>query len=148
MTKVIGLCIVSLLVLAAATRDDLGDRKAVEQAVTDYVQALYEVKPELIERSVHPALEKLGTYRPKDAVSYRVPSKMTFDQLVDLAGRWNKDGQRGKDLKYHVELLDVLDVTACAKLTADWGVDYMHLIKRGEQWKIVQVLWQSHPPKQ
>ena len=45
-----------------------------------------------------------------------------------------------------MQVLDVLDVTASAKLTAKWGVDSMHLAKYGEQWKIVQVLWQSPPP--
>jgi hypothetical protein len=120
------------------------DREAVERAVEDYVEALYDVKPELSERSVHPALQKLGCWRPDGADAYGTPGVMTFEQLRDLAGHWNKDG---RELTYDIQLLDVLDVTASAKLTADWGVDHMHLIKRDGQWKIVQILWQSHPPK-
>lgn len=129
----------------SATADP--DRAAVERAVRDYVEALYQVKPELIQRSVHPALEKLGLYRPSDTAPYRTPSRMTFDQLVELAGGWNRDAREGKDLTYTVDLLDVLDVTASAKLTAKWGVDHMQLAKLGGEWKIVHVLWQSHPVK-
>ena len=132
--------------LLAARGERPEDRAAVEQAVRDYVEALYLVKPELIERSVHPALEKMGLYRPADATAYRTPGKMTFDQLRELAGLWNKDGKEGKDLQYDVKVLDVLDVTASAKLSAKWGIDYMHLAKTDGRWRIVQILWQSPPP--
>ncbi len=124
------------------------ERAAVERAAKDYVEALYQVRPELIERSVHPALEKMGLYRPEDQTAYRTPGKMTFEQLRELAGLWNKDGQQGQDLTYEVQVLDMLDVTASVKLSAKWGVDYMHLVKSGGEWKIAQILWQSHPPAQ
>ena len=51
------------LSLTPLTLDDgaaTADRAAVDRAVRDYVEALYQAKPELIERSVYPALEKLG----------------------------------------------------------------------------------------
>ena len=44
-------------------------------------------------------------------------------------------------------MLDVLDQTAVAKVTANWGIDYMLLAKFDGRWKIVEILWQSHPPK-
>ena len=122
------------------------ERAAVEAAVTDYVQALYKAEPERIARAVHPALQKTGVYRRPDSKEYGVRSNMNFDQLKHLAGQWNKGGRR-TDLKYKVEVFDVLDQTACAKLTADWGIDYMELLKCEGQWKILHVLWQSHPPK-
>jgi hypothetical protein len=49
------------------------------------------------------------------------------------------------DAKHSVEIFEVLDQTASAKLTAFWGIDYMHLAKYDGEWKIVQVLWQSAP---
>ena len=42
-------------------------------------------------------------------------------------------------------VFDVLDKTASAKLTAEWGVDYFHLAKVGGKWQIMYVLWQSPP---
>lgn len=129
---------------SASTRE--AEREAVERAVRDYVEAIYQTKPELIERSVHPALEKIGMYRPDQSTTYRLPSKMTFEQLRDLAANWNKDGSQGKDLTYEVEVREVMDMTASARLGAKWGVDHMHLAKSDGRWKIVQILWQSHPP--
>lgn len=131
--------------LAGSPRAARADEQGVERAVRDYADALYEVKPELVERSVHPALEKLGFWRPDGSAEYRLPGKMTFEQLRDLAARWNQDGAQGEGLTYRVDVLDVSEVTASAKLTAKWGIDYMNLAKQDGRWRIVQVLWQSHP---
>ena len=145
---ILALVLVLPLSSLATNREQAAEREGVERAVRDYVEALYQVKPELIERSVHPALEKMGLSRPADAAAYRTPGKMTFDQLRELAGAWNKDGREGKDLTYEVDVREVMDVTASARLAAKWGVDHMHLAKSEGRWKIVQILWQSHPPAQ
>lgn len=121
------------------------DRDAVFKAALDYVEGIYNVQPERIQRSVHPSLVKRGFYK-KDASTPYVEMPMTYDQLVKLAGDWNKEGKRDTKIK-EVTVLDVLDQTATAKVTAMWGIDHMLLGKYDGQWKIVQILWQSHPPK-
>lgn len=141
---VIAAALIAILSLVSWTRADAEEEAAVRRAVLDYVEAIYHAQPELIERSVHPALHKQGLYRPEGASDYGTPLLMGYEQLVDLAARWNPDGRRG-DLTHEVEVLDMLDVTAAAKLTASWGVDYMQLMKSDGTWKIVQIVWQSHP---
>jgi Putative lumazine-binding len=121
------------------------DREGVRQAALDYVDGIYNVQPDRIQRSVHPTLVKRGFYK-KDAGAPYVEMPMTYDQLVTLAGNWNKEGKRDTSIK-EVAVLDVLDQTATAKVTASWGIDYMLLGKYDGKWKIVQILWQSHPPK-
>ena len=122
-----------------------GDRDAVRQAALDYVEGIYNVQPERIERSVHPNLVKRGFYK-KDASTPYAEMPMTYEQLVKLAASWNKDGKRDLSIK-EVVVLDVLDQTAVAKVRASWGIDYMMLGKFDGKWKITQILWQSHPPK-
>jgi hypothetical protein len=121
------------------------DREAVRLAALDYVEGIYNVQPERIEKSVHPSLVKRGFYK-KDATAPYVEMPMTYEQLVRLAANWNKDGKRDTSVK-EVTVLDVLDQTAVAKVRAMWGIDYMLLGKYDGTWKIVQILWQSHPPK-
>jgi hypothetical protein len=136
------------LVLAAqwqSAAQTAGDREAVRQAALDYVEGIYNVQPERIQRSVHPTLVKRGFYK-KDATAPYVEMPMTYEQLVALAGSWNKGGKRDTSVK-EVAVLDVLDQTATARVTASWGIDYMLLGKYDGQWKIVQILWQSHPPR-
>lgn len=132
------------LPLAAGAQTDK-EKEAVKQAVLDYVEGVYEVKPERIERSVHPELAKRGFFIKKGESVYS-SNIMTYQQLVDLAKNYNKDGRVPKDAPKEVLILDVSDQTASIKLTAFWGIDYMHLAKYDGKWKIINVLWQS-PPK-
>jgi hypothetical protein len=121
------------------------DRAAVRQAALDYVEALYEVDSTRIMRSVHPELRKYGYYK-RDG-TYR-GTAMTYEQLRGLATRWNEDQKRvdpDSAVKEAV-VFEVLDKTASAKVMADWGIDYLHLVKEDGTWKIRQVLWQSPPP--
>jgi hypothetical protein len=136
---------VVLLPAAAAAQGD-ADREGVRAAVLDYVEGIYEVDASRIERSVHPELAKRGFFVKKGETAYS-PSVMTFQQLVDLAKTYNKDGRVKRDAPKDVVIFDVSDQTASAKLTAVWGIDYIHLAKYDGKWKFVNVLWQS-PPKQ
>ena len=142
---VAALAIAAVLSLAPASHAQTTeeDRKGVRQAALDYVEGIYNVQPERIQRSVHPTLVKRGFYK-RDATTPYAESPMTYEQLVNLAGSWNKDGTRNTSVKD----VTVLDQTAVAKVTASWGVDYMLLGEYDGTWKITQILWQSPPPKQ
>ena len=139
-------CLWTLLLLAGATvasAQSVEDRAGVERAVLDYVEGVYEVKPELIERSIHPDLHKFGFARRSPSDEWRV-IPMTYEQLVALAGEYyDEEGGAPADAPKKIEILDLLNQTASAKLTASWGVDYFHLAKYDGKWKIVHVLWQS-----
>ena len=123
------------------------EKEAVRAAAMDYLDALYQAKPELIARSVHTDLSKRGYYR-KEGETQFTSSPMSYQRLFDLAGTWNKDGKRAIDkAPKEVVVFEVLNQTASAKVTALWGIDYMHLAKYDGKWKIVNILWQEPPPK-
>ena len=130
------------LTMARAQSEEL----KVTAAILNYVDALYEVKPELIAESVSPDLNKLGYWRAEDAADYGEGLPMSYKQLVELAGTWNKKGWLPADAPKTIKVFEVQDKTATAKLTAHWGTDYFHLAKIDGRWMIISVLWQS-PPK-
>lgn len=120
------------------------DHRGVRAAILDYVEGVYEVQPERIARSVHPSLHKQGMVS-SDGREYAGPMPMNYQQLHSLAGSWNVD-QKNADPKTApktVEVYDVQDATAIAKLTAVWGTDYFLLAKLDGKWMIMQVLWQT-----
>jgi len=122
------------------------DRHAVEQAVYDYVDGLYQVDPGRIDRSVHRELAKRGFHSARPGGPYE-ESTMSFAQLRTLAERWNRARRvNPATAPREVVVLDLLDQTASAKLTAQWGVDYLHLGKYDGRWMIVNIVWQSPPP--
>lgn len=122
------------------------ERAAVERAGLDYVEALYEVDPSKIERSVREDLTKIGYFRHPETGLYG-ELRMDYRELYELAGRWNQEGRVDpRTARKEVIVLDLLDRTAVAKIVAHWGVDYLHLTKHEGRWMIVHVLWQSPPP--
>jgi hypothetical protein len=140
---VLGLSLIGYAAHAQSTA--AADKEAVRQAAQDYIDALYQAKPELIARSFHPSLRKVGFSKKQGQATYS-ESPMTYDQLFALAGTWNKDGKRPiANAPKEVVVYEVLDQTAAAKITALWGIDYLHLAKYDGTWKIVNVLWQAHP---
>ena len=136
-----------ILVFSFTAAAQTNDKEAVRQAALDYVEGIYEVNPSRIERSVHPELVKRGFFIKRGETAYS-GAPMTFTQLVELSKNWNKSGTAvAKDAPKEVIVYEVLDQTASVKVVASWGIDYMHLAKYDGRWQIINILWQTHPPK-
>ncbi len=135
----IGLLAISTVSLAQ-TPDD---RAAIERAAFNYLEGFYEGSTDKIRQSVHPDAHKFGFYIEEGEYK-RTP--MSFDEMLNYAEEVKASGDYpDKNAPKSVELLDVLDQTAVAKVYAWWGSDYMTLAKYDGKWMIVQVLWQQAP---
>jgi len=132
--------------LPAVQSQSKDEREAVRQAVLDYVEGVYNVDPSRIERSVHPDLAKRGYWREQGKESY-TSGNMSYAELIEVSKNWNKSGKLPKDAPKEITIFDVQDQTASAKLVAAWGTDYFHLAKQNGRWMIINILWQSPPPK-
>ncbi len=126
------------------TGNMMSDDKLVERSAQNYIDGLYEADPSKILESVDPSLTKLGMWYSEEDKSWYGPGNMTYDQLVELANTWNKDGSKTDDTSPNkVEILDIESETATAKVYAEWGIDYLQLVKKNGKWKIINILWQS-----
>ncbi|CAA9291009.1 MAG: hypothetical protein AVDCRST_MAG56-4570 [uncultured Cytophagales bacterium] len=122
------------------------DEAGIKAACLDYIDAFYKADTTLAYRSVHPTLQKRGFFYDEKAGGYSKQLEMPFPALVKLASTWNKDGKRTNAGSPRAAMvLDVADKTASAKVTAQWGIDYLHLVKENGRWYIINVLWQSPP---
>lgn len=149
-----GILIVAIIIAlssfsAVEKNKDSADHSAVRQAVLNYVEGVYEVDTTKIYRSVHPDLVKRGImYSPRKG-NYVPAQDMNFNQMIALTRSWNKNKDRADiNSVKEVVIFDVQDMTASAKVTAVWGIDYFHLSKEEGKWYIRNVLWQSLRPAQ
>ena len=127
-------------------QDPTEEVKAVESACFDYINTFYQADTTLAYRSVHKSLRKTGFFWNKEKEMYSEQLEMPFGDLISLAKRWNADGTRANDkTPKGVEVFEVSDKTAVAKVSAIWGIDYVGLMKMDGKWMIVNVLWQSPP---
>lgn len=127
--------------------EENSDSEQVKEAILDYVEGVYTLDTARIYRSVHPTLVKRGSWFDAKKGGYVPLQEMSFQQLISLTKGWNKDGKRADHRSpREVEIYDVQDKTATAKVTAVWGTDYFHLAKLDGKWYIMNVLWQSPKP--
>lgn len=134
----------AFLLAALAPQPLASDREAVERAVRDYVESIEQARPELIDRSVHPKLVKFGYYRAAPGAEVQ-PMPMDFAALREIARTFKDAGHVPDNPTHSIEIYEVLDRTAAAKLVGFWGSDYIHLVKEDGRWLILHVLWQSPP---
>jgi len=134
-------CVFALPVFAQS------DEQGVHNAVLDYVEGFYNVEPERFDKSLSKDLVKYG-YWKNQAGEYQ-GSPMSFEQAKRFASQWNVNNRQNIDENTPKEIvvMEVLDKTAVAKLTAQWGIDYFQLEKNDGVWQIRHVIWQSHPPE-
>jgi hypothetical protein len=124
------------------------DSAGVRQAALDYLDGFYAGDSTLHVRSIRPEVYKYGFYRARDSVSYARGQQMTWTGFHDFTRRVKASGRAPQaSWPKDVRLLDVLDQTAAAKVTAWWGTDYLLMGKFDGRWMITHVIWQSPPPR-
>jgi hypothetical protein len=120
-------------------------REQVRRAVLDYVEGFYEGDTTKLVRSIRPEVFKYGFWIPRDSARYH-GERMPWSEFLAYANRVKANNRQAPaTAPKQVEIYDVLDQTASAKLTASWGIDYLLLAKYDGRWMITHVLWQTPP---
>ena len=69
---------------------------------------------------------------------------MSYREAIDYARKvFEKKSFAKADAPKKVEVLDIMNTIAVAKVTAWWGMDYVLLGKQDDKWMIEQVLWEG-----
>ena len=119
--------------------------EAVRRASLDYLEGFYEGDTSKTIRALHPELSKLGFSRDT-AGTWNSGSRMTYAQAIDFARRVKaRNTPPNPAWPKEVKVMEVLERTAVAKVTAWWGSDYLLLGLFNGEWKILQVIWESPP---
>ena len=134
------LCCIALIFQAKAQSDN----QQVERACLDYLEGFYEGDTTKLARSISPTLNKFGYWKNNETNAYEFESYMTLDQAKAYANNVREKQRFPKaDAPKKVEVLDVMNAIASAKVTAWWGVDYILLSKVDNRWMIQQVIWEG-----
>lgn len=117
------------------------DKAAIVEAVLDYADGYYSGSGERMARAVSPMLTKRGLVGRPGVDPFLV--QMNAEMLVEAArsgrGKLEPDKRRVAP-----KVLDVEGDIASAQVFTSGFNDYLHLVKRDGEWRLVSVLW--HPP--
>jgi hypothetical protein len=108
------------------------DRTAIIAAATDYIEGWLEGDPERMARALHPDLVKREVHDGTIATNY------TRDQMVEFTeAGYGRELERG----FTVSILDAYGDMAAVRVTSVY-VDYLHVARFADGWKLLNVLWQ------
>jgi len=120
------------------------DIEGVKKACMNYIEGFYEGDASKLETALSPTLYKYGYWKNKETGAYATAGQMTYEKALDYAKNVAEKKKFAKeDAVKVVEVLDISNHVAAAKVKAWWGIDYMLLSKDGDTWIIEQVLWEG-----
>ena len=133
-----------LVALCAANLLSAQEKEKVERACLNYIEGFYEGDTTKLVAALKPSLYKIGYWKNKNTGVYDFDGQMTYRAAMDYAKNvMAKKNFAKADAPKKVEVLDVGNSIASAKVTAWWGIDYILLSKQGDKWIIEQVLWEG-----
>ena len=135
-----------VLLLAAATipvkAQTPADSAAIRAAALDYIEGWYTGNAERMTRALHPELAKRIVQPGPEG---RVLQSMTAAQLIEYTGRGGGSRTPINRQQKDVTILDIYGNAAAVKIVAGDWIDYLHIGRFDDGWKIVNVLWEMKP---
>jgi broad specificity phosphatase PhoE len=123
---------------------ETSDKSQIETTLNNYIDAFYKGDTTKLKAAIKPRLNKFGYWKNKESGAYEYYDDMTYAKAMDFVQRMKDEGRtRDENEIRNVEVLDIGNHIASAKVTANWGIDYVLLSKDEGKWMIEQVIWEG-----
>jgi putative lumazine-binding protein len=117
----------------------IAERDAIVRAALDYFEGWFEGDAARMRRAVHPDLAKRS---PDDAPAPGELEKLTAQEMIELTAEGIGRTRDLPDRRLEVEVDHVHREIANVTVRSNVYVEYLHLVRTREGWKIVNALWQ------
>jgi hypothetical protein len=119
-------------------------KSEIEKSCLNYLEGFYEGDSTKLIQCLMPSLYKFGYWKDKTTGKYNSDGQMTYQQAIDYSKKVMTTKHFAKaDAPKKIDVLDIQNTIASAKVTAWWGIDYILLSKQNDKWMIEQVLWEG-----
>lgn len=134
----------ALLFSISIFAQETSDKSQIEATLNNYVDAFYKGDTTKLKAAIKPRLNKFGYWKNKESGNYEYYDHMSYEKAMAFVKKVKNEGNTRDDDKIRsVEVLDIGNHIASAKVTAYWGVDYVTLSKDEGKWMIEQVIWEG-----
>jgi Putative lumazine-binding len=125
--------------IAPASTDDL---EAITAAARDYIEGWFDGDSERMRRCLHPDLVKRTIWHEHETGAWSLGRPAGAEAMIGGArdGVGRKAANGGRPITIEIE--DVFRHIASVKVLSGPYMDYLHLAKIGDEWLIVNVLWE------
>lgn len=129
----------SCLVVVPDTAAD--EEAAIRATVDDFYLGWLDADGERMARAIHPGLAKRGWLRRRDDTT--ILDDDTFETTTRLAAAGHGRRTTPIERAYRVCVVDVDEDIAAASVHAGPSVDFLHLVRTSDGWRIVHALWRG-----
>ena len=119
------------------------DKAAIEFAALDYVDGFYSGSVERLDKALHPNLQKVTLRQLPNG-----RDMLDFNGAAYNLKEYAASGLAEKPVeerKIKVTILDTYRNIATVKIDSADFLDYAHVARVNDEWKIINVLWAMHP---
>lgn len=114
------------------------DTDQIVAAATSYVTSFYSGTADERRARIDGVLYLELSKRSPAYMRSGVMLPISYSEMGAIAARSVEDDH---SIPYSVKVLDMTPRMASVRTDAQWGVDYIHLVKLDGEWKVVNVLW-------
>jgi hypothetical protein len=118
---------------------DDADRAAIEQCIRDYFEGWYAGDAGRMRRALHPELAKRGYLDEGGGLSL---ARETSDSMVDFTKLGIGTRTPAERQRLVIRIDDLHGNIAAATVESPVYHEYVHLIRTGDGWRILNTLWQ------
>ena len=111
------------------------DVDAIRAAVRDYVEGWFDGDGTRMQRAVHPELVK------RDGVGGRGVRTLSARHMIDATADGEGRREDADDRRIEIEIEHVSGDIASVTCLCHLYVDLLHLIRQGDEWRIVNAVW-------
>jgi phosphohistidine phosphatase SixA len=123
---------------------DISDKTQIEVTLNNYIDAFYKGDTIKLKEAIKPRLNKFGYWKNKESGNYEYYEHMSYEKAMTFVQKMKEEGRTRDETEIRsVEVLDIGNHIASAKVTATWGIDYVLLSKDNDKWMIEQVIWEG-----
>jgi hypothetical protein len=120
------------------------DSAAIRQAALDYAEGWYAGDADRMDRALHPDLAKRRAMtHPQSGRS--ILNHATASMMVEFTRAGGGTASPHQDVPPVVTILDAHTNVASVKVVTGDFIDYLHVVRWNDGWKILNVLWDSRP---
>lgn len=125
---------------------DADEEVGVRAAVDDYFGGWFEASPDRMRRALHPALVKRGLLDGHPEPDEEFPSEWQIDTFEKMV-KWTAEGAgqqiAPEDRHWATRVIEIRGNAATAIAHSVPYIEYLHLIRTPDGWRIIASLWQA-----
>lgn len=123
---------------------DEAELKAIREVAREYYASWFTGDEDGMRRCLHPDLDKRGMVRraigDRELIVAPATSASQMVEMTRVGVGLREPGHRRAD----VTIMDATHHLASAKVTSDQFVEFLHLLKFRDGWRIVHAVWTFH----